>query len=95
MNVVGFKKPRCHILFMLILKKRRTKDLKDSRFISLIGVLYKLLAKVLANGLKKVVGQEVHKSYNVFLKGRQIIESMLIANKAIDSTLNSDAYGVV
>lgn len=67
---------------MLILKKRRTKDLKDSRFISLMGVLYKLLAKVLAIGLKKVVGQEVHKSLNAFLEGRQIMDSVLI-NKAI------------
>ena len=44
---------------VLLQKKRGAKDLKDFRPISLVGGLYKLLAKVLANRLKTVVGEVV------------------------------------
>ena len=43
-------------------KKGGAEDLKDFRPISLVGSLYKLLAKVLANRLKKVMGKLVSKS---------------------------------
>ena len=42
---------------VLLPKKRGAKDLKDFRSISLVGGLYKLLAKVLAKRLKIVVGE--------------------------------------
>ena len=44
---------------VLIPKKAGPKDLRDFRPISLLGSLYKWLAKVLANRLKKVVGKVV------------------------------------
>ena len=44
---------------MLIPKKGDVEDLRDFCPISLVGVLYKLLAKVLANRLKKVVGRVI------------------------------------
>ena len=45
----------------LVPKKGGVEDLKDFRPISLVGSLYKLLAKVLANSLKKVVSEAVSK----------------------------------
>ena len=41
---------------MLIPKKEGAEDLRDFRSISLVGSVYKLLAKVLANRLKLVMG---------------------------------------
>ena len=45
----------------------RTKDFQP---ISLVGSLYKLLAKVLHNGLKRVMGSLVNKAHNAFVEGR-------------------------
>ena len=69
---------------VLIPKKEGAKDLKDFRPISLVGSLYKLLAKVLANRLKKLMGKIVSKSQNAFVEGRQILDASLIANEVID-----------
>ena len=47
---------------VLIPKKGGVKDLRNFRPISLVGGLYKWLAMVLANRLKKVVGKVVSKA---------------------------------
>ena len=45
-------------------------DFKDFRPISLVGSLYNLLAKVLANKLKKVMHKLINKAQNAFVEGR-------------------------
>ena len=65
----------------LVPKKGGAEDLKDFRPISLVGSLYKLLANVLANRLKKVLRKVITESQNAFLEGRQI----LITNEVVDS----------
>ena len=70
---------------VLIPKKKGAGDLKNFRPISLVGSLCKLLAKVLANRLKKVMGKLVSKSQNAFVEGRQILDASLIENEAIHS----------
>ena len=47
---------------VLFPKKGGIEDLKDFRPISLVGSLYKLLAKVLANRIKKVMGKVILES---------------------------------
>ena len=78
---------------VLIPKNPGAEDLRDFRMISLVGGLYKLLAKVLANRLKKVVGKVVSSAQNAFVEGRQILA--LIANEAIDSLLKRNESGVL
>ena len=72
---------------ILITKKRGTEELKDFRPISLVGSLYKLLAKVLANRLKQAVGEVVSECQHAFIQNRQILDAALIANEAVDSRL--------
>ena len=55
---------------MLVPKKGDAEDLRDYMPISLVGGLYKLLVKVLANRLKQVMGKVVSSSQNAFVEGR-------------------------
>ncbi|WJZ96624.1 hypothetical protein VitviT2T_015290 [Vitis vinifera] len=80
---------------VLIPKKTGAEDLRDFRPISLVGGLYKLLAKVLVNRLKKVMGKVVSSAQNAFVEGRQILDAVLIANEAIDSMLKRNESGVL
>ena len=70
---------------VLIPKKGDAEDLGDFQPISLLGGLYKLLAKVLANRLKKVIGKVVSLDQNAIVMGRQILDALLITNEVIDS----------
>ena len=80
---------------VLIPKKGGADDLRDFRPISLVGGFYKLLAKVLANRLKKVVSKVVSTTQNAFVEGRQILDAVLIANEAINSLIKRNESGVL
>ncbi|GAU41930.1 hypothetical protein TSUD_139160 [Trifolium subterraneum] len=63
--------------------------LNDFRPISLVGSLYKILAKVLANRLRQVIGSVISKSQTAFVKDRKILDGILIANEAVDEARKS------
>ena len=55
----------------LIPKKGGVEDLKNFGLIRLVGGFYELLAKVLKNRLKKVVGKVIFEFQNAFVEGRR------------------------
>ena len=70
-------------------------DFKDLRPISLMVGLYKILTKVLANWIKRVMDKVISKSQNAFVEGQQILDAVLIANEIVDSTLRRKKRGLV
>jgi len=75
----------CNASFVaLVPKVRDPSRLEQYRPISLVGAVYKIIAKLLAERLKKVLPSVVDESQSAFLKGRGIIDSVLMANEVVE-----------
>ncbi|WMV57474.1 hypothetical protein MTR67_050859 [Solanum verrucosum] len=79
----------------LIPKKVGATELKDFRPISLIGSIYKIISKVLTERLKKVMPKLVDEQQMAFIKGRQIMDAILVANECVDMRYRSKVPGIL
>jgi len=68
----------------LIPKVDNPQKLNDFQPISLVECRYKILAKILANMLCVVVGKVVSETQTTFVKDRQILDGVLVANEVVD-----------
>ncbi|XP_022028823.1 uncharacterized protein LOC110929940 [Helianthus annuus] len=74
----------CNASFIaLIPKVKNPQSVEEFRPISLIGVIYKIIAKILAFRLKKVIPSLVNPVQTAFVEGRSIFDGPLITSEII------------
>nr|GFA00490.1 RNA-directed DNA polymerase, eukaryota, reverse transcriptase zinc-binding domain protein [Tanacetum cinerariifolium] len=72
----------CNSSFIALIPKiPDAKMVKDFRLISLIGSLYKIIAKILANRLVTVLGDVINEIQSAFVADRQILDGPFILNE--------------
>ncbi|KAK2406714.1 hypothetical protein QL285_042414 [Trifolium repens] len=78
--------PKCLLSYFvtLIPKVNSLFGLSDFRPISLLGCLYKLIAKVLTSRLSKVMNTLIAPNQSAFIKGRNRVDGVLVSNELVD-----------
>ncbi|CAN4089863.1 unnamed protein product [Withania somnifera] len=74
----------------LIPKKFGVEELKDFGPISLIGGMYKIIAKLITERMKTVMGRLINEHQMAFLKDRRIMDASLLANELVDSKVKKN-----
>lgn len=74
----------CNASFITLVPKIANPiSLNDFRPISLIGSLYKIIAKILAERLKSVISHVISPVQTAFIRGRSILDGPLIVNEVL------------
>ena len=96
MRILNYVRSLNSTFLVLVPKKKGgAEHLKYFRPVSLVGSIYKLLAKVLVNRLKRVMSKIISSTRNAFIEGKQILDASLIGNEVIDTKLRQKERGVL
>jgi len=75
----------CNASFIaLVPKVNDPLSLEQFRPISLVGVFYKIVTKVLAGRIKEVLALVIDEHQSAFLRNRGLLDSVLIANDVVE-----------
>jgi len=79
----------------LIPKLEDPQNLGEFRPISLVGCMYKILTKVLARKVKKVLHNVIDGKQSAFLEERNILQSLLVENETMDEVKRFKKKGFI
>ncbi|XP_026428766.1 uncharacterized protein LOC113324683 [Papaver somniferum] len=79
----------------LISKKDTIEEIKYLRPICLVHGMYKIISKVLAERIKQALLSDISSKKTAFIKRRQILDGVLVANELIDSGIRSGRPGLL
>lgn len=82
-------------IITLIPKKGNQMQLRNKRPICLLDVLYKLIAKVIAIRLSKVIDKIINKNQTGFVKGRYIGETLRVISDVLDYCKMDNLQGIL
>ncbi|KAL6577896.1 hypothetical protein OROMI_010224 [Orobanche minor] len=86
----------CNPSFIVLVPKcEGVKKLNQFRSISLIGSLYKVVAKILARRMKPTLGKIIGEAHTAFIKGRYIMDGIAILNEIIEDVNKKKAKRVL
>ena len=68
----------------LVPKKSIATEVRDYRPISMVGSVYKVIAKIMSRRLREVLPKLVGETQSAFVKDRQILDGALIANETVN-----------
>ncbi|XP_058765712.1 uncharacterized protein LOC131639232 [Vicia villosa] len=68
----------------LVPKKDNPLDLDDYRPICLVGSIYKMISKLLASRIKRVLSSIISINQSAFVPGRQMLDGVVVANEIVD-----------
>ncbi|KAI3683245.1 hypothetical protein L1987_83746 [Smallanthus sonchifolius] len=92
----GSLNPGCTASFLALVPKLNDPvGFSDFRPISLIGIVNKVVSKVLVNRLKRVIQNLVSEEQSAFLAGRSIMDGPLILNEVISWLRRSNHKGFI
>lgn len=79
----------------MIPKKAQPRNINEYHPITLIGYIYKLLLKILANRLSKVLHYIISNCQHAFVNGRQIINAICIVNEIVGEIIQQNKEGIL
>lgn len=91
----NISKSRNSTFITLPLKKARANRIQDFRSISFVSAPYKIITEVLSNRVQEVLLDVIDGNQYAFIKGRQILDSILIANECVEDYTRRKHKGVV
>ncbi|XP_019465317.1 PREDICTED: uncharacterized protein LOC109363508 [Lupinus angustifolius] len=75
----------CNASFIVLIPKNKSpQGLNDFRPISLIGCIQKIISKLLAARIKKVIHLVISDCQSAFIKGRFIMDGVVVANEFVE-----------
>jgi hypothetical protein len=79
----------------LIPKEKGAKNFNRFRPISLCNTGYKIITKIMANRLKRILPKLISKNQGGFVRGRQILDNIILVQEAIHTSCKKKDKGMV